>query len=361
MGAGFAGLALARALRDAPGLRVTVLERRDSLDGGGAAITLQPNGLAALDRLGVLDDVLAISRPVSRVLQTDVRGRRLAVVRYDELRHPHPYIVGIARSDLVRVLAPDVDVRLGEEIGPGDVGSLGADVVVGADGVGSAVREAMAPRVVDRSGPDRYVVGICQTMPPGEPRPRMVCGRGYANGVIPMRDGLYFWDHVTEANAAAVEARDFAGWAEEYARRVPGGDAIAAQVGSFDRLAVLAGRTHRVKSRLSGRFVLAGDAAAAVHPHTGQGGNLALEDALALAQALRARAGGGGGALDGALAAYARARDAKARRYVPWSRFVGPSLDGANIFWRALRASGYAWNRVPPVRRELLRVQAGLR
>jgi 2-polyprenyl-6-methoxyphenol hydroxylase-like FAD-dependent oxidoreductase len=355
VGAGFAGLSVARALI-AQDHDVIVLERRASLESGGAAITLQPNGLAALARLGVLDDVLAICRPVSDVVQTDARGRRLALIRYGDLRHPHPYVAGVARSDLVRLLARGIDVRLGAPVAAADVARLGADLVVGADGVGSAVREAMRPRVADRSGPDRYVVGICRVVPPGDPGARLVCGRGYANGVIPMREGLYFWDHVTEANAAAVEARDFGAWAEEYARRVPGGEAIAAEIGSFEGLAVLEGRTHRVKSRVSGRFALAGDAAAAVHPHTGQGGNLALEDAVALADGLR-----GGGSLDDALAAYAQARDAKARRYVPWSRFIGPALDGSNLLWRALRASGYVWARVPPLRRELVRMHAGLR
>lgn len=354
VGAGFAGLALARGLSDS-GHSVRVLERRPAVGSGGAAITIQPNGLAALDRLGVLGDVLAIARPVDVVRQCDPRGRTLAVVRYSELRHTHPYILGIARADLIEVLARGVAVETSADLSADAVARLGADVVVGADGVGSVVREAMGARVVDRSGPDRYVVGIAPVAPGGDGSARLICGRNFANGVVPMREGVYFWDHVTPENEAAVDAGDFVAWAEEYARRVPGAEAMTDVIGSWDGLSVLAGRTHRVRSRVSGRMVLAGDAAAAVHPHTGQGGNLALEDAVALAAALT-----GGEPLERALAAYARERDRKARRYVPWSRFVGRALDGPSAPWRFVRGMGYVWNRVPPVRRALVRTQAGL-
>jgi 2-polyprenyl-6-methoxyphenol hydroxylase-like FAD-dependent oxidoreductase len=63
VGAGFAGLALACTLGRA-GRRVVVLERRAALPAGGAAIAIQPNGLSALERLGLLEQALA---PGSRI------------------------------------------------------------------------------------------------------------------------------------------------------------------------------------------------------------------------------------------------------------------------------------------------------
>src|SRR5687768_15790847 len=65
VGAGFAGLALACLLAE-HGRAICILERRPDLRSGGAAILLQPNGLAALDRLGVLEPVLGAGSRIDR-------------------------------------------------------------------------------------------------------------------------------------------------------------------------------------------------------------------------------------------------------------------------------------------------------
>jgi 2-polyprenyl-6-methoxyphenol hydroxylase-like FAD-dependent oxidoreductase len=91
-----------------------------------------------------------------------------------------------------------------------------------------------------------------------------------------------------------------------------------------------------------------GDAAGAVHPHSAQGANLALEDAAMLGESTD-------GTRPSRGAAYGRARQRKLRRHVLWSLLAAASLDAPNAGWQAIR-----WNRVPPMRRELLRRQAGL-
>ncbi|MDQ3740210.1 MAG: hypothetical protein M3389_04620, partial [Actinomycetota bacterium] len=60
------------------------------------------------------------------------------------------------------------------------------------------------------------------------------------------------------------------------------------------------------------------------------------------------------------LRAYARARDAKARLQVPYSIFIGRTFDGPNLFWKTIRRSGYVATRIPFVRRQTTRRQAGL-
>jgi 2-polyprenyl-6-methoxyphenol hydroxylase-like FAD-dependent oxidoreductase len=77
VGAGFAGLALACHLAE-HGRPACVLERRPDLGSGGAAILLQPNGLAALDRLGVLEPVIAAGSRIDRYSLRDLRQRELA-------------------------------------------------------------------------------------------------------------------------------------------------------------------------------------------------------------------------------------------------------------------------------------------
>jgi 2-polyprenyl-6-methoxyphenol hydroxylase-like FAD-dependent oxidoreductase len=87
-GAGFAGLALACMLLRA-GRPVVILERRARLPMEGAAVAVQPNGLAALDRLGLLERAVAAGSRIDRMLMHDRRGRRVARVDFGELDHPH--------------------------------------------------------------------------------------------------------------------------------------------------------------------------------------------------------------------------------------------------------------------------------
>src|SRR5829696_6329580 len=104
VGAGFAGLALACHLAE-HGRLACVVERRPDLRSGGAAILLQPNGLAALDRLGVLEPVLAAGSRIDRYSLRDLQDRELASYDWGELVHPHPFLVAIRRADVATILA----------------------------------------------------------------------------------------------------------------------------------------------------------------------------------------------------------------------------------------------------------------
>src|SRR5215216_4219536 len=104
VGAGFAGLGLACKLAG-EGRAVCVLERRPHVSSGGAAIMLQPNGLAALDRLGVLESVLDAGSRIDRSSLRDIRDRELASLDWGELAHSHPFMVAIRRVDVLGILA----------------------------------------------------------------------------------------------------------------------------------------------------------------------------------------------------------------------------------------------------------------
>lgn len=334
---------------------------------------LQPNGLAVLDRLGVLEPVLAVGHRIAMVRQCDPSGRVLAVADYGELRHSHPYLLVVERASVISLLADRLGgcatLRTGfaatgvDQHGDGSRGvrftdgrgehTLHAACVAGADGVNSIVREALGARTRWRTGPDRYLLGLAPCEP-SDDAIVLYCGRGWCDGVLPLGPRTYFFDHLTEDNRDAVRRGDFEGWRDVYAGRVPDGARIVSGLGSFDDVGFLSGRTHRVISRSRPGIALVGDAAAAVHPHSGQGANLALEDGLALGSLL---------ARDGPharLTDYARVRDAKLRRYVPWSIFIGRTFDGPGPGWRAVRRIGYLVSRVGPGRRAATRQQAGL-
>lgn len=374
-GGGFAGLALASVCADA-GLGVTLLERRPHPAPEGVGLVLQPNGLSALERLGVLEPILEIGHRIEAVRQCDASGRVRARGSYAELDHAHPYLVVVERTQAISVLArrlpSSVSVRFGCTVSglvrderrvrglryadaSGAERTLGADCVIGADGVNSPTRRAMGARLRWRSGPDRYLIGLAPCEPP-DAAATLYCGRGWCNGVLPFGDRTYFFDRIDEENRHAVESGDFEAWRAIYEARTPGGKRIAADLSSFDDVGFLSGRTHLAAPRTRSGVALVGDAAAAVHPHNGQGANLALEDALELGRAFAEHGPAGAAALE----SYARARKPKVRRAVPWSIFIGRTLDGPSVGWRANRRIGYVTSRVPAVRRATTRMQAGL-
>ncbi|HEV2811787.1 MAG TPA: NAD(P)/FAD-dependent oxidoreductase [Solirubrobacteraceae bacterium] len=374
VGAGFGGLALATLCADA-GLSVAVLERRPELAPEGVGLVLQPNGLAALDRLGVLDRILEAGHRVDRARQCDPSGRVRAEAAYGELRHPNPYLVVVDRTSAIAVIAGRLPERATLRLGcaatgldrsservtgvrytgaSGEECTLHATCVVGADGRNSVVREQLGVRVGLRTGPDRFLIGFAAVRAPHPDAAVLYCGRGWCDGVLPFGEQTYFFDHLVGASRDAVDRDDLDAWRESYAARIPAGDRIAACVRSFEDVGFLSGRTHRAAPRSAPGVALLGDAAAAVHPHNGQGANLALEDALALGTVLTEHGPGAD------LRAYARARDAKSRRYVPWSIFIGRTFDGPHAGWRAMRRFGYLASRIGPIRRSTTARQAGL-
>lgn len=375
VGAGFGGLGVALACVKA-GLSVTILERRPELAPEGVGLVLQPNGLAVLDELGVIEHVLAVGQQISTARQCDSSGRVRAMASYRELRHPHPYLVVIERSSLISVLAGRLPggamLRTGCTVngleredgrvcgvryadGSGAQHTLRAACVVAADGINSVIRDDLQPRMRWRTGPDRYLIGLTGCRPTDD-GVVLYCGRGWCDGVLPLGERTYFFDHITAENRDAVQHGDFDAWRATYLRRVPDAERIVADLGSFDEVSFLSGRTHRAVPRIWPGVALVGDAAAAVHPHNGQGANLALEDASVLVAALAQH----GPRAAAALEAYARVRDAKLRRQVPWSIFIGRTFDGSHAGWRMVRRTGYVVSRVPAVRRATTRAQAGL-
>jgi monooxygenase len=369
VGAGFAGLATARVCR-AAGMSVAVLERRDRLEMEGAGLALQPVGFAALERLGLLGEAMTLGQPFTVVEQCDTGGRVVVRFDYGELDHPFAQMMTVRRAELIAVLGDGVSVRFGSELtalmrdDAGDVvgvkyrdahgdHALRAAWVVGADGRASRTRELAGIRSWGRTRPEGYVVGLVDG-PCIRDQARLYCGPGWADGVLPHPGRLYFFDYINAENRAAVSRRDFDEWATIYASRIPDARTVLECVHSFDQLSVLAGRQHVAFPRVRPGIALAGDAAASVHPHSGQGANFALHDGVELGAALASRRAT-------AVQKYGRRHDRLRRRYVPYSVIAGRTLDATSLGWQAARAASTHINRVHALRRRILPQHAGLR
>jgi salicylate hydroxylase len=166
-GAGIGGLAVALRLRD-HGHQVTVLERTPEPRDIGGGILVPPNSMRILHQLGLEAQIAAVGvRPSSRQVRRWADGSTIAVAPLGDAvqeMYGAPYMV-MHRADLHGVLLeaatastpgkPDIEVRFGTEVVDSDtVGEEAvatdaggeeyrADVLVGADGLHSAVRRSI--------------------------------------------------------------------------------------------------------------------------------------------------------------------------------------------------------------------------
>ncbi|MGW4100083.1 MULTISPECIES: FAD-dependent oxidoreductase [unclassified Mycobacterium] len=302
IGAGITGLATAVALQQ-QGFDVRVAEaRRDVTPGAG--ISLWPNALAALDEIGLGDQVRdAGGRVTTGALRRSGGAwlRRPAAQRFTRaLGEP---LVVIRRAALTEILAGalapgTVHYELTADtidIGASDVRVTFTDGtvreaagLVGADGVDSVVA-----RHLNGPLPRRYTgytawraVAACPLDPDlsGE-----TLGAGSQVGHVPLGDDHTYWfatqrvprGQTTPDGELAHLKRHFSSWSEPIPTLLATTDAD--QVLRNDLYDRAPARTWA-----RGPVVIAGDAAHPMRPHLGQGGCQGLEDAAILA-ALAAR------------------------------------------------------------------------
>lgn len=316
VGAGTAGLAAA-TLFARGGVAVDVLERAPDPGPVGAGLLLQPTGMAVLRRLGVLERVAAGASPIARVVGTTVAGRR-----FMDLAYAGEHGLGVHRGALFAALR-DAAVEAGAVLRPGaeivgyrdgvltDAGgaSYGPyDLVVGADGARSTMRRFLDVRARIHEHPWGALWGVFDD-PDGVfdgVLDQYFDGASRMAGFLPTGSGAVslFWsvrlDRIAAVRAAGVDA-----FRRELFALAPRASFL--RIPSMDVLLPASYRQVSLPRWHAGRLVLLGDAAHALSPQLGQGANLALMDAAALADAP-------------SLEAFEAARRAQARFYALGAR-----------------------------------------
>jgi 2-polyprenyl-6-methoxyphenol hydroxylase-like FAD-dependent oxidoreductase len=306
-GGGIAGCCAAIALSQR-GHRVQIIEKQEVWRFKSSGIFVYANGLVSLDTLGLLDPILraGFTVPGGQNTYFDQSGNAIVETLYPTAGNGRiPAVLGIKRAEMHRVMADRVEelgvpVHLGQSVaaiseasGFVDVtfldGKTGRyDIVVGADGLRSEMRAMMGINLKPRySG-----FGIWRSV---HKRPTeltdkiMMMGARKRFGIMPISDDLlYTFGTVAETKDTFHSPID---WPEKM--RATFSEFSGPASPFLDELGadseILFTAVEEVALPLPwhrGRVLLIGDAAHASTPFMGQGGAMAMQDAVVLAEAL---------------------------------------------------------------------------
>jgi len=304
IGAGIGGLASAAGLSSA-GWGVSVCERATSIEPVGAGLALAPNGLRALDAFGAGNALRALAVPQELgVRRSD--GRWLVRSPNGHMipdRFGDPVIL-VSRAAVVDALAARIpagllslatevtSVQPGGMAGQGGMtaarivttaGELEADLVVAADGIGSATRSALFPGHPGLRYAGFTTWRLLTGQVAGQVPMAETWGRGTVFGVMPLSDGRVYCYAAAAADPGmhaddeqAELVRRFGTWHEPIPGLLKGAKPQDVLRHDVAELAAPLPSFH------AGRVALLGDAAHPMTPNLGQGACQALEDAAVI-------------------------------------------------------------------------------
>jgi 2-polyprenyl-6-methoxyphenol hydroxylase-like FAD-dependent oxidoreductase len=372
-GCGVAGLSLAALLRRS-GARVVIFDQFETPQPVGSGIILQPVGLAVLDEIGAGHAIRALGAPIRRLHGRNTPADTVVLdVRYADLGGDAPSGLGVHRGALFQVLY-DAALAAGAEMEGGRV------VAAASDGRLHFADGSESPRfdvVID-------ALGARSVLSPGQPKP-LAYGALWANldwvdgfnaealeqrylearkmaGVMPVgrlpgadrTQAAFFWS-LKHADRCGWEKTPLERWKDDVLALWPATAPLRNQIANHSAL-VFASYAHRtLASPLSRHLVHVGDSWHCTSPQLGQGANMALLDALALARALEWQSD-----LPTALGEYARLRLWHIRLYQAASWLFTPAYQSDSRAFAWFRDQIMApVSRIPPAPRILAALVAG--
>jgi 2-polyprenyl-6-methoxyphenol hydroxylase-like FAD-dependent oxidoreductase len=343
IGGGIGGLTAALVLQQS-GFQFDVYEQAPALHDVGAAIAIWPNAMRILRRINISEKILEKAGVMEEIRWVDQNGWLINSVSIADRDFP---AVALHRADLQNTLVhalPSSSIHLGYELidqtqrGDKIIASFAnghstdADFLIGADGIHSRVREQFL-----NDGPpvDRgYVVwrGISRTIPASIPPATAIefHGRGKRFGLGPVGLGrLGWWASANSPNTDELP-RLFEGWHRSVVELIEA-------TPSSSILKTIASDRPSSKIWGRGRMTMLGDAIHPTTPNLGQGGCLAMEDAMVLARCFEKY-----GAVEEALRQYEQHRYKRTTVVSKYSRYYGSAGQWENIWARALRRTTLA-------------------
>nr|WP_199045364.1 NAD(P)/FAD-dependent oxidoreductase [Dyella sp. ASV24] len=377
VGYGVAGQASCLLL-GAAGHRLTVFEQAASPGPVGAGFLLQPTGLSVLTRLGLHEQALASGQRIERLYGCNLAGCAVMDMRYSE-HAPGCFGLGMTRGALFSLLDGAWSERnaicsgtridrlsddgrylidgQGQRHGP-------FDLIVSADGAHSALRQQ--PGVVRREG--LYPWGAMWCLLPATHWPHDdVLHQRYAGtremiGLLPVgrRDDtdarwLTFFYSLPGEQVDAFDDEALKRMRHRLGELWPEALPLLEGIQSSTQLHRARYRDVVLRRTTWNNVVFIGDAAHAMSPQLGQGVNMALLDAQALADALAEHDD-----LASGLDAYRRQRRTHVGIYQRLSRFLTPLFQSDRDMLAGIRDRVFGpLGRMPIARGQMLRILTG--
>lgn len=304
IGAGIGGFSVAAALRQI-GHEFEIFEASDTVRHGGAGIAIWANALHALKALGMKETPPYFKTGHSAVAIKTAAGATIMSADAGDLAERYGALSAVLHRehlhDLLWNLAGKPKVHCGKKLASyeqaigqqtsvvarfADGSSATGNALIGCDGAASAVRRQLLGDKPPRYSGYTAWRGIAQ-LELKDSTPGESWGKGMRFGFFPLHDGRVYWFATRNAPAAAVFGGSlqanllewFGDWHEPIGRLIrhtPEAEILRNDL--YDR--------DPVKKWCDGNVMILGDAAHPTTPNLGQGGCMAIEDAVALGKAL---------------------------------------------------------------------------
>ena len=305
-GGGPAGVMLGYLLAR-QGVDVVVLEKHADFFRDFRGDTIHPSTLQAMDEMGLLDGYLEKPFQKTEQLSVVIEGEEVPIADFRHLPVAAPYIAMMPQWEFLNHLAEqgralpgftllmstraerfiETDGRVTALEASGADGPLAieADLIVGADGRDSVLRDQSGLSVKDIGAPvDVYWFRLSRQKGGTES-----LGRVSADGMLVMINRGDYWQCALpflKGADAQIRSQGLPAFRDRVARLAPSLSDVVGELTSWDDVKLLTVQVNRMETWWKPGLLFLGDAAHAMSPVGGVGVNLAVQDAIAAARIL---------------------------------------------------------------------------